>query len=155
MTSLAEAVSAARVALTIERTAYVQESLDLDDGDVMRMPRLSGLRELPDPVAATAQIAQMVLEVMTAVRPSHHLRTWVSDEVLTVATRRHRVASARLGGARALRPRTRVIRVRATVPADGVCEASVVVWDGLRVRAMALRLVGQDGRWVVHSMELG
>lgn len=157
MTSLAEAVTAARVALHFQRTAYVQESLTLDDDDEMRMPRLSRTEDLPDPISAAGQLAQILLEVMTAVRPAHHVHRWVSDEVRTTVVRRHKVALSRAvpGTSRQIRPRIRVLGVRACEPADGVAEAAVVLWDGLRVRAMALRLVGQDGRWTVHTMELG
>ena len=38
---------------------------------------------------------------------------------------------------------------------DGVVEAAVVVQHGTRVRAVALRLVGQDGKWRVSALQVG
>ena len=48
-----------------------------------------------------------------------------------------------------------VRRVRVCEPADGVAEAAVVVSDGPRVRAVAVRLVGQDGKWRVSALQVG
>ena len=45
--------------------------------------------------------------------------------------------------------------VRLCEPADGVAEASAVVVDGGRVRALAFRLVGLDGRWRVEALQVG
>jgi aerobic-type carbon monoxide dehydrogenase small subunit (CoxS/CutS family) len=45
--------------------------------------------------------------------------------------------------------------VRVCEPADGVAEACAVVIDGNRVRALALRLVGLDGRWRVEALQVG
>jgi Family of unknown function (DUF6459) len=40
-------------------------------------------------------------------------------------------------------------------PRDGVAEATVVVNDGARIRAVAVRLEGWDGRWRVTALQLG
>jgi hypothetical protein len=37
--------------------------------------------------------------------------------------------------------------VRVCIPAEGVAEASAVVDEGARTRALALRLEADDGRW--------
>ena len=55
-------------------------------------------------------------------------------------------------------PATRraVVRsVRVCEPADGVAEACAVVLDGGRVRALAMRLVGMDGRWRIEALQVG
>jgi hypothetical protein len=154
--SLAAAVAQARVALQTDRAVYIQETLTVDDDDALPCPRPTGTQALPDPARWAGQVAHVLLEVITGQRPLHQLTKWVSSEVYAVAARRHAVAVRRLPGhGRQVRPRVRVLRVRVCEPADGVAEAAVVVLDGDRVRAMALRLVGQDGRWVVHTMELG
>ena len=41
------------------------------------------------------------------------------------------------------------------LPCNGVCEASAVVIDRGRVRALALRMEGLDGRWRVTALEIG
>ena len=51
--------------------------------------------------------------------------------------------------------RTRVLRVHLCEPADDIVEASVVLVDGGRVRALALRLAGRDHRWVVQALQVG
>ena len=48
-----------------------------------------------------------------------------------------------------------VQRVRVCEPADGVAEAAVVDRHGPRVRAVAVRLVGQDGAWKVSALQVG
>ena len=68
---------------------------------------------------------------------------------------RPRRPPGRRGHAPRTRPRLRVIRVRVCEPADGVAEAAVVVSDGPRVRAVAVRLVGQDGKWRVSALQVG
>ena len=51
--------------------------------------------------------------------------------------------------------RTQVTRVLVGHPRPDVTEASVVLVDGSRVRALAIRLVGRDGRWVVEALQIG
>ena len=41
------------------------------------------------------------------------------------------------------------------LPAQDVCEASAVVYDGDRVRAVALRAEALDDRWRVTALQLG
>ena len=49
----------------------------------------------------------------------------------------------------------RVRRVRVCEPADGIVEACAVVVSHGRVRALALRLEGLDGRWLVTALTIG
>ena len=77
---------------------------------------------------------------------------WTTPEVYAVIARRAAVSRHR--GLPATR-RATVRRVRVCEPADGVAEASAVVVDGSRVRALAMRLVGLDGRWVVEALQVG
>jgi hypothetical protein len=50
--------------------------------------------------------------------------------------------------------RVRVRTARVCHPRDDVAEASLVVHDGGRLRAMAIRLEGRDGRWVVTALQV-
>ena len=94
---------------------------------------------------------------MTGVRPAPQVLRWTSPEVYAVVARRSALVARRVaeGNAPRTRPRLRVIRVRVCEPADGVAEAAVVVSDGPRVRAVAVRLVGQDGKWRVSALQVG
>ena len=112
---------------------------------------------LPDPGEWAAHIAQAILEVMAGWRSAPQLVRWTTNEVYAVVARRSALA-ARRGPQPGSRPATRravVLRTVACEPADGVAEVSCVVLDQGRVRAMALRLTGLDGRWKVEALQLG
>ena len=50
---------------------------------------------------------------------------------------------------------TLVRSVRIGEPRDGVVEACALVSDGGRLRAVAVRMEGLDGRWRVTALEIG
>ena len=104
--------------------------------------------------AALIEIAseEALVEVMAGVRPAPQLLRWTTPEVYAVVARRASVSARR--GMPATR-RTVVRSLRVCEPADGVAEASAVVVDGGRVRALAMRLVGLDGRWCVEALQVG
>lgn len=108
--------------------------------------------DLPDPREWAGHLAQALVEVMGGVRPAPQVLRWTTPEVYAVVARRAAV-SARRGLPPARRTVVRSLRV--CEPADGVAEASAVVVDGGRVRALALRLVGLDGRWRVEALQVG
>ena len=108
---------------------------------------------LPDPRGWAGRLALATVEVLAGTRPLPQLRRWTSDDVYAQLRRRSargRVADACPDRARgpggAHRP-TRVRAVHVCQPSVDVAEVSVVVDDGRRARALALRLEGADGRW--------
>lgn len=113
--------------------------------------------DLPDPARWARQFVQAAVEVAVGLRPAAQLVRWTDEEVYARLARRCDVATrARVAGRLRVPPgRTRVRSVRASTVARGVVEASAVVSDGTRVRAVALRLEGHDGRWRVTVLELG
>lgn len=115
-------------------------------------PQPTTSMDLPDAREWAAHMAQALVEVMTAARPAPQVVRWTSPEVYAAVTRRAAMASRRgfTGGRRAV-----VRTVRVCEPADGVIEASAVVVDNERVRALAMRMVGLDRRWVVTELQLG
>lgn len=115
-------------------------------------PQATGAHLLPEPTAWTQRIAGALLECMTGVRSPSQIAKWVSPLIYERVNARSAIARRR--GARPLH-RSLVRRVHVCSPDDGVVEASVVVQHDGRVRAMALRIVGVDGRWMVTAMELG
>lgn len=139
---------------------YVQDALAVDfacatDEQVFghqATPR----SDLPDPHEWAAHLAQAIVEVMAGSRSAPQVIRWTTSEVYAVIARRHAVA-ARRTALRGHGPRTRAVVKRVIVcePADGVAEASAVVIDGTRVRALAMRMVGQDGRWRVEALQVG
>ncbi len=89
---------------------------------------------------------------MTAARPAPQVIRWTSPEVYAAISRRAAASSRRgLGSQRRAVVRT----VRICEPADGVIEACAVVVQNGRVRALALRMIGLDRRWVVTELQVG
>ncbi len=119
---------------------------------VRRRPRPDGYAvtpraELPDPGPRALTLLRILLEVLAGDRPSRHLATSMSLEVLEQLERRCRSGA---------RPWARSLRsVRVAEPMPGVAEVSAVVDRGARCSAVALRLEGLDGRWLVTALALG
>ncbi|ANS78407.1 hypothetical protein SGUI_1011 [Serinicoccus hydrothermalis] len=134
---------------------YVQGSLAVDfrqDAyDSFFGPQATSTAELPEAGPWADRMLRAVLEVCAGSRPVEQLSRWMSGDVRDRVARRAQLARRRT-------VRHRPPRVRALLtchPADGVCELSaVVVLDG-RVRALAVRMSGVDGRWVITALELG
>lgn len=143
-------------AWSFETAPYTQEALALDffpavEDDFARQPTRSS--NLPEPEPFTAKIAQAIVEVISGQRPATQLIRHTSPTVYSVLARRALVSSRRaVSGPR----RAAVVRrVRVCEPADGVVEACAVVVAHGRVRALALRLEGLDGRWLVTQVAVG
>lgn len=150
---------------------YVQDPLAVDfaaaSDEQLFGPQPTPVRDLPDPREWAAHLAQGIVEVMHGARPAAQVIRWTSPEVYAVVARRGALAARReaalRGAERRVPPtgprhgpgRTRVTRVLVCEPCHDVAEAAVVLLDGRRVRAMAMRLVGRDGRWVVDALQIG
>jgi len=138
------------------RRGYLQPALrvvlNTEDIDPHFGPQATRTSLLPEPRAWLQRMAGAMLECMTGVRSTSQIARWVSPLVYERVNARSVIAKRR--GARPLH-RSLVRRVHLCEPDDGVVEASVVVQHDGRVRAMALRMVGVDGRWMVTAMELG
>jgi Family of unknown function (DUF6459) len=154
--SPADALTAATAAGTAaaEAPQYIQDALavDLASDEQLFGPQATARGDLPDPEHWAAHLAQAVVEVMAGARPATQILRWTTPEVYAVAARRNAV-SARRGLPASRRATVRSVRV--CEPADGVAEACAVVIDGDRVRALAMRLVGLDGRWRIEALQIG
>lgn len=137
-------------------TAYVQGTLAVDFDrscqDGYFGPQATGSNELPDPGPWARQIIRAVLEVIEGVRPVGQLSRWITPEIRDRIARRGLLARRRR-----TRPRhpSSVRTTLTCVPADGVVEISAVVTHGGRVRAVAVRMVGVDHRWLITVFDLG
>jgi Family of unknown function (DUF6459) len=118
-------------------------------GDGLFDPQPTSSKDLPDPRFWAGRLAQAVLEVSAGVRPVAQLRRWTSDEIYGQLRRRsNRTRLVAIRDEDRRRPPRVVVRsVRVCEPADGIAEVCAVVHDGYRLRALALRLEGSDGRW--------
>ncbi|MDO5627524.1 MAG: Rv3235 family protein [Mobilicoccus sp.] len=113
--------------------------------------------DLPDPHQWVSRIALALFEASVGARSATQVLRFLSPEVYDGVVRRSGRA-ARRGGAMRRPIRLRRVRVDMTPVADGspaLAEACAVIDDHQRVRAMALRLEGLDGRWVVTACEIG
>ena len=141
---------------TRPETPYVQGALAVDfrqaAQDSFFGPQATGTADLPPAELWARKLIQATLEVCDGTRSADQLTRWLAPDVRERVARRGVLARRR-----ARRPhRAPVIRaVLLCHPADGVCEVSAVVGAGGRVRALALRMSGVDGRWLVTALELG
>lgn len=124
--------------------AHIETPFDhrIDDlFEVVRTPRA----ELPAPGPRAAVLVGAIMEVLGGRRPLTQLVRWLTTEVfdeLEVNVDSNSSWTSRL------------VRLIATEPADGVAEVTAIVQRGPRATAMALRLEGRDGRWVVTALEM-
>lgn len=119
-----------------------------DDG-----PRATPAQDLPDAQELARTIASTTLEVLTGARPASQLLRWMAADVhAQVSARCAAAASRRRPGAAV--PRTAVRGMTSCAPSENVVEIAAVVVIAPRVRAMALRMEGWDGRWRVTALEL-
>ncbi|MBO0608830.1 Rv3235 family protein [Myceligenerans salitolerans] len=112
--------------------------------------------ELPDPTALVCRVARAAIEVLRGERPANQLARWTSAQVYDQLVARERLLSGtRSRRPRSASPRVGVRRVRLVRLGAASAEATVVLHDGERVRAAAVRLEGRRGTWKVTCLELG
>jgi hypothetical protein len=103
---------------------------------------------LPPPGPRAAVLIRAVLETISGDRPPLQLMRWVTPAVFEDIESAVYAGSARCWAAS-------MRRLVVTEPADGVAEVAAVVQRGVRATALAMRLEGLDGRWVVTALQLG
>ncbi|MCI1675042.1 MAG: Rv3235 family protein [Ancrocorticia sp.] len=94
------------------------------------------------------------IEALLGHRPVGHLRHWLKADVYMALYRRVGLAHRIVGTA----PRTRAPRVKSiryTQPRARAVEAAVVIHDGTRIRAAAVRLEFHRKRWIAVALEIG
>ena len=117
-------------------------------------PQPTPRADLPDPRLWGGRLVQAMLEVDAGVRPVAQLRRWTSDPVYSRLRRRsHRSHFLQSRSPQTQPGRVWVRSLRVCEPADGVAEVSAVVQKGSRIRAVAVRLEGTDGRWRCTAVE--
>lgn len=123
---------------------------DPPEGDFGPVP--TSTVHLPEVSGWAGRLAVALVEVARGGRSAMQVTRWLSPEVFDSMVRRQSRAIRR---GRATRRPVGVRGTRVCHLADGVVEASVAVRDGPRVRAIGLRLEGQDGRWVITALDMG
>jgi hypothetical protein len=126
-------------------------------------PVLHPVRENDDDAevrAITRSTVQAAMEVLAGIRPVHQLARRLDPRCLAVL--QHRASLIRRERARSASPalarlhRNSVVRsVRACEVAPGIYEASAVVVDDVRARAVAVRLERSKQVWRVTELVVG
>ena len=109
----------------------------------------TGRGQLPDPVWFGRRLLVAILEATSGRRPLNQLAQHLSQGVLNglIIDLNRRPGWMKHPAA--------IRTVRVCEPADGVAELAVVVQTGARVRAIAARLEGLDGRWRCVRLQIG
>ena len=121
---------------------------------------------LADPVRLCGAVALAAVEALTGTRPLAQLTRWVTPALLDQLGSRFRLlgpARAQRAAEVAARPagpavpvtRARIHSVRIARIGATVAEGSVVLHDGERVRAAAVRLVVHRQAWRVSVLQIG
>jgi len=116
----------------------------------------TGRAELPDPEPLLTNLARCILEVLAGARDLEQLSRWVTDDVYTTLLHRTVLAerARRVKGITAARPALAVLSTHISEPRDGVVEATIIVRNPIRVRAVAIRLEGLDRRWRASAISV-
>jgi len=116
--------------------------------------------ETSEILAMTRSTVQAAMEVLSGIRPIHQLARRLDPRCLALL--QHRAALIRREQARSASPslarlhKNSVVRsVRACEVAPGIYEASAVVVDDLRARAVAVRLERSNHVWRVTEFVVG
>lgn len=108
--------------------------------------RRTSAANLPVPGRAATMFARGVVEVLAGIRPVEQLRSHCAPEVFAGLEDLPVVPGTGLPQVRS---------VHTSQPADGVAEVCVVFHRAERVRALAFRLEGVDGRWRLVALQVG
>lgn len=124
------------------------EDADSADDDDDNGPIHTPTRELPASRPAARNYVRALLEVLTGDRPLAQLARSATPQVYAQLE-----AAGRLAGPRSWAGSVHSVHV--SEPADGIAEVAAVVERQKRYHAVALRLEGRDGRWVMTRIRLG
>jgi len=104
---------------------------------------------LPDPGPLVRNLARCAVEIMAGVRDPEQIARWLDPPVYAQLLARAVIAArARAAtGRRATMPTISMGSCRIDHPTDDAVEAVAIVHTPARVRAVAVRLAGIDGRW--------
>ncbi|MEE6282718.1 Rv3235 family protein [Georgenia sunbinii] len=112
------------------------------------------LAALPAPGPWAGALVRAAVEVLTGSRPPAQLARWLSLDLYESIVRRAGLAVRILGRPQPARV-AQLRRVHCHTVRPGVHEVAVVVHDGVRVRAAAVRIEAWRGRWRATALEIG
>lgn len=130
----------------VRRLSVVDRSLVVDEDDRGAVPTT-------DPRRFAHGVGIACVEAALGRRPAAQLARWVAPGVLDSLQRRADLVRRTSVLTHARRPTARRVRVCTVDP--HAAEACLVVDDGLRVRAVALRIEAHRGTWRVTTLDIG
>ncbi|CAM3575383.1 Rv3235 family protein [Occultella aeris] len=110
--------------------------------------------ELPDAGTWSATLVRACVEALLGARPAAQLSRWLDADLWTALNRRA-CLGMEIAGRPSHPPMVTIRRVHPCEISEGTWESSVVVHDGNRVRAAAIRLETRRGRWRATALEIG
>ena len=105
--------------------------------------RRTATAQLPPAGKSGSMLARALVEVLCGQRPVPQLRVHCAPEVFAGLQSRPTTPGG-LG---------HLLTVRVSEPADGIAEVAAVFRRGERVRALAFRIQGVDGRWRITALQ--
>ncbi|WP_237740684.1 Rv3235 family protein [Crystallibacter crystallopoietes] len=118
--------------------------------------------ELRQVTGTARSVAQAAMEVIGGSRPVQQLARWLDPDCYDKLVRRAALVQARQERRRPSRSQEPRLHRSAVVRSSRVCrvaddayEASLVIVEAARVRAVALRLEFRRGLWKVAALEIG
>ncbi|MET0863791.1 MAG: Rv3235 family protein, partial [Nakamurella sp.] len=108
--------------------------------------RKTSTNNLPLADRSASMLARALVEVLSGRRPLAQLRVHCAPEIYAGLAARPSTGPLAL---------PHLLTVRVCEPADGVAEVSAAFRRADRVRALAFRLQGVDGRWRITALQLG
>lgn len=99
-------------------------------------------------------MVQAAVEALRGARPLAQLARWVSPEIYEELAMRSELTQ-RVRGRADIAHRAGIRRIRLCRLGGNAAEATVVVNDGPRVRAVAVRLEGHRGQWRATALVIG
>ena len=116
-------------------------------------PLIPAKKPRPNARKFAAQITIQAIEILQGKRPLRQLQTWLNPQVYQALARRTSLGMRIFGKAERC-PLPRLRRVRACYPRPGIAEVCVIVHDGIKMRAAALRLEARRENWQVTALEI-
>ena len=107
-----------------------------------------------DPTSTCCSLALAAIEALAGTRPVAQLARWLAPSVYDALAARSALSVRVLGTPGSAR-RPEVRRVRVFRLGEHIAEATVIVDDGRRVRALAVRLESWRGSWRAAALEIG
>lgn len=107
--------------------------------------------DLPDPTRWCGTLVRTCIEVLLGARPPAQLARWLTPDLYSSLSRRASIVHALPAAPK----RVTVLKVHTCALDEGLHEASVVIHDGHRVRAAAIRIELYRGRWRATALEIG